>query len=181
MQSDILRHSLLRRFGGLWLDLDVKLAVSPQHLVCGWSGYTVLSLTPASPWAATDVIYAQPDWIGWNLVDEYIASVDTGQRLSHLAFAHDMILWVFRRGAPVTVLSDGRLYPCRQSDVTAEALLLRCGCSPYSRGLGDMVAAGLSAVGITPERVSKALGVKDCGCKKRQQQLNDLGRRLGIG
>jgi hypothetical protein len=48
-------------------------------------------------------------------------------------------------------------------------------------GLGDMVAAGLSAVGITPERVSAAMGVKDCGCKKRQQQLNALGRRLGIG
>ena len=48
-------------------------------------------------------------------------------------------------------------------------------------GLGDYVAAGLSAVGITPERVSAALGVKDCGCKKRQQQLNDLGRRIGIG
>jgi hypothetical protein len=44
-----------------------------------------------------------------------------------------------------------------------------------------MVAAGLSAIGITSERVSKALGVKDCGCKKRQQQLNDLGRRIGIG
>lgn len=49
------------------------------------------------------------------------------------------------------------------------------------RGLGDMVAAGLSAVGITPERVSAALGVKDCGCKKRQEALNALGRRLGIG
>lgn len=49
------------------------------------------------------------------------------------------------------------------------------------QGLGDMVAAGLSAVGITPERVSAALGVKDCGCKKRQQQLNAIGRRLGIG
>jgi hypothetical protein len=48
-------------------------------------------------------------------------------------------------------------------------------------GLGDMVAAGLSAVGITPERVSAALGVKDCGCKKRQAKLNELGRRLGIG
>lgn len=48
-------------------------------------------------------------------------------------------------------------------------------------GLGDIVAAGLSAVGITPERVSKALGVKDCGCKKRQEQLNTLGRRIGIG
>jgi hypothetical protein len=58
----------------------------------------------------------------------------------------------------------------------------RCVCEqPAKRGLGDMVAAGLSAVGITPEQVSAALGVKDCGCKKRQQQLNDLGRRLGIG
>jgi len=47
-------------------------------------------------------------------------------------------------------------------------------------GLGDMVAAGLSAVGITKERVSKALG-KPCGCAKRQQKLNELGRRLGIG
>ena len=54
----------------------------------------------------------------------------------------------------------------------------------YSRiakpGLGDMVAAGLSAVGVTKERVSKALG-KPCGCAKRQAKLNELGRRFGIG
>lgn len=50
------------------------------------------------------------------------------------------------------------------------------------QGLGDMVASGLSAVGITPERVSKALGVKDCGCKKRQAKLNEIGKKyLGIG
>ena len=47
-------------------------------------------------------------------------------------------------------------------------------------GLGDRVAAVLSAVGITPERVSEALG-RPCGCKKRQAKLNELGRRLGIG
>lgn len=47
-------------------------------------------------------------------------------------------------------------------------------------GLGDMVAAGLSAMGITKERVSKAVG-GDCGCSKRQEKLNDLGRKLGIG
>jgi hypothetical protein len=47
-------------------------------------------------------------------------------------------------------------------------------------GLGDMVAAGLSAVGITKERVSKAIG-KPCGCAKRQERLNEIGRRLGIG
>jgi hypothetical protein len=52
---------------------------------------------------------------------------------------------------------------------------------PQPRGLGDYVAAGLAAVGITPERVSAALGVKDCGCKKRAEALNRIGRRLGIG
>jgi hypothetical protein len=47
-----------------------------------------------------------------------------------------------------------------------------------------MVAAGLDAVGITKERVQRVasvVGIKDCGCSKRQQQLNDLGRKLGIG
>ena len=47
-------------------------------------------------------------------------------------------------------------------------------------GLGDMVASALSAVGITKERVSKAIG-KPCGCKKRQARLNELGRAFGIG
>ena len=48
------------------------------------------------------------------------------------------------------------------------------------RGLGDFVAACLSAVGITDERVSRALGVKDCGCKKRREALNKIGRRFGL-
>jgi hypothetical protein len=47
-------------------------------------------------------------------------------------------------------------------------------------GLGDMVAAWLSAIGITKERVSKAVG-GDCGCTKRQEALNELGRKMGIG
>lgn len=47
-------------------------------------------------------------------------------------------------------------------------------------GLGDMVAAGLSAVGITKDRVSALVG-GDCGCQHRQQALNRLGHRLGIG
>jgi len=50
-----------------------------------------------------------------------------------------------------------------------------------SAGLGDIVAAGLEAVGITKARVSAALGVEDCGCSKRQESLNTLGRKLGIG
>ena len=56
---------------------------------------------------------------------------------------------------------------------------------PHKRpGLGDMVAAGLDAIGVTKERVqavASAVGVKDCGCKKRQEALNNLGRKFGIG
>lgn len=47
-------------------------------------------------------------------------------------------------------------------------------------GLGDMVKAGLSAIGITEERVSAAIG-RPCGCSKRAEALNELGRRIGIG
>lgn len=42
-------------------------------------------------------------------------------------------------------------------------------------GLGDYVAAGLGAVGITKERaqaVASAFGIKDCGCAARQEALN---------
>jgi hypothetical protein len=47
-----------------------------------------------------------------------------------------------------------------------------------------MVAAGLDAIGVTKERVqavASAVGIKDCGCKKRQEALNNLGRKIGIG
>ena len=47
-------------------------------------------------------------------------------------------------------------------------------------GLGDIVKAGLSAIGITEQRVSKAIG-KPCGCGKRAEKLNELGRKFGIG
>lgn len=47
-------------------------------------------------------------------------------------------------------------------------------------GLGDYVEKVLSSVGITEQRVTKLLG-KPCGCGKRKQKLNKLGRKIGIG
>ena len=47
-------------------------------------------------------------------------------------------------------------------------------------GLGGMIKAGLSAIGITEERVSKAIG-KPCGCGRRAEKLDKLGYKLGIG
>lgn len=47
-------------------------------------------------------------------------------------------------------------------------------------GLGDMIKAGLSAIGITEKRVSAAIG-RPCGCSQRAEALNELGRKIGIG
>jgi hypothetical protein len=47
-------------------------------------------------------------------------------------------------------------------------------------GLGDIVKAGLSAIGITEERVSAVIG-RPCGCSQRAEALNELGRKIGIG
>lgn len=56
-----------------------------------------------------------------------------------------------------------------------------CVCEqPPKLGLGDMISAGLAAVGITPERVSKVLG-RPCGCKERAAKLTEWGRKFGIG
>jgi hypothetical protein len=45
-----------------------------------------------------------------------------------------------------------------------------------SQGLGDSIAKFTHAVGLdkVAESVAAAVGKSDCGCKKRQQKLNDL-------
>jgi hypothetical protein len=51
-------------------------------------------------------------------------------------------------------------------------------------GLGDLVAAAFASVGITKDRaqaVAQAVGLDDCGCNQRQERLNEVGYKLGIG
>jgi len=54
-----------------------------------------------------------------------------------------------------------------------------------ARGLGDIVSDSLSAVGITKElaqSVATKMGVKDCGCGRRQKWMNEQGKKwFGIG
>lgn len=55
-----------------------------------------------------------------------------------------------------------------------------CAKRPVKRGLGDMASSVLSAIGITPSLVEKITG-KPCGCKKRAEFMNRIGRMFGIG
>lgn len=179
LQSDILRHAVLRRYGGLWLDVDVTPQVPLADLVRGFTTYTAMYLRPTY-WIGTDILYVPHDWNGWASVHRYITSASLQLPVSTLLFAHDMITYLIRSGEPVHLINDGVRFPCQAGHVTSEATVWRCG---YKPGLGDMVAAGLSAVGITKERVqaaAKAVGVKDCGCAGRQAALNRLGAKLGL-
>jgi hypothetical protein len=72
--------------------------------------------------------------------------------------------YVLRRDYPK---APGRM--CDKQDVQSPRM-----------GLGDYVAAGLSAVGITKPFVEAIVG-GPCGCDQRQEALNDFGRALGIG
>lgn len=45
-----------------------------------------------------------------------------------------------------------------------------------SKGLGDTIAKITETSGIAAavEAITKAAGIQDCGCKKRQEQLNQI-------
>jgi hypothetical protein len=59
---------------------------------------------------------------------------------------------------------------------TSERVLRPCPFVVPARGLGDVVADSLDAIGVSKERVRKVFG--NCGCQQRQEALNRLGRRL---
>ena len=60
-----------------------------------------------------------------------------------------------------------RQYWCNQAEVDRESV------DKFipTRGIGDVIAKGLAAVGITKKRVSAVMG--DCRCKERQDALNE--------
>lgn len=108
-----------------------------------------------------------PDWLPKELCRP---AMDANAKVLGRHFLH--IDKMYRRGVPEAAAKNALLEMLRQRF---------SGSPPAAPGLGDIVAAGLSAVGITKERVQRvanAVGVKDCGCAKRQAALNRLSDRL---
>jgi hypothetical protein len=69
---------------------------------------------------------------------------------------------------------------CRVCGAAVSSPSVRRNCSPEAPGLGDRVAAGLSWIGITKERVEAVVG-GPCGCDGRQAAMNAAGAKwLGL-
>lgn len=75
---------------------------------------------------------------------------------------------------------DGSRLVCVRCGAHVTSAGVMRNCRRKAPGLGDYVSRALAAVGITEKRVSAAIG-RPCGCTQRAEQLNALGRRIGIG
>ena len=75
---------------------------------------------------------------------------------------------------------DPKSFRCRVcgAAVSAPHVIRNCGTLPRP-GLGDMVAASLSEIGITKQRVEAFVG-GPCGCDGRQKAMNAAGAWLGM-
>jgi hypothetical protein len=65
---------------------------------------------------------------------------------------------------------------CRVCGAAVTSPSVRRNCGTPLPGLGDRVAAGLSAIGITKERVEAVVG-GPCGCDGRQAAMNAAGAK----
>ncbi len=63
-----------------------------------------------------------------------------------------------------------------------EVQYIHCECPIL--GVGDYMAKGLAAFGITKERVAwvgKQFGLSGCfGCDQRQESMNEAGKKIGL-
>lgn len=188
-RSDIQRHAILEAHGGLWLDADVRLLKSPTEWAAAFDRYTAMFLTRPGGIIGTDIIYVPAGWAGWPLVNARIDAIlaDASRRIGILDLAHVMLAGLSRQQPEAfSFLPPGGQFPFRPGDYTTDAVVARgfdpAGLTPRP-GLGDMIASGLSAIGITKARaqaVANAVGIKDCGCGKRQAAANRLGTYLGL-
>lgn len=187
MRSDVQRHAILEAYGGLWVDADVRLLADPATWSAGWDRYTAVLMTDGG-FIGTDIIYVPHGWDGWHAVNEYVDGFlfHPPQRYGSLHLAGTMIRMLAKQMPDkISVLYPQGVFPFSAGNMTTESVVAR-GFSPDGviarrppMGLGDLVKAGLSAVGITEQRVSKALG-RPCGCGKRAAKLNELGTYLGL-
>lgn len=92
-KSDLLRQSVLEEFGGLYLDCDVRLCVSPSELVrqAGWDRYSFVA-TGTIPFWNPDILFCPKPWGGWDAVHDYIANFTwPDSRIPVTTFAYRML------------------------------------------------------------------------------------------
>lgn len=71
---------------------------------------------------------------------------------------------------------DEKTLRCVNCNAVFSTTSVRANCRKVPPGLGDYVAAFLSAIGVTKERVEAVVG-GPCGCPERQAAMNAAGAK----
>lgn len=130
MRSDVLRHAVLMKYGGLWLDADVSVIVNPQEWTKGWTKYTAVYLHDIAPLIGTDVIYVPQSWSGWPMVESYIdgffGSLAAKKQADILALAHWMVSRLSdRQPGLFSILRPRGHFPHLFAPLTADSVVAR--------------------------------------------------------
>ena len=93
-RSDLLRLSVLRKYGGLYIDFDVSIFAAPEVITQGWDNLSVCSIGEAFVMNG-DVIYCPLDYPHWALVDSLIDVFAANKQRNHMQFGNELFLQLF--------------------------------------------------------------------------------------
>ena len=93
MKSDFLRHSILQKYGGLYLDIDTILVGTADDVLehCDLGRYNFAVLNKGG-YYNPDFLYCPAGWDGWPVVNSYFREFATYRKpLRNVAFACDLL------------------------------------------------------------------------------------------
>lgn len=135
-RSDVLRHAVLEKYGGLWLDADVRLLSNPVEWAGAWSRYSAIRFANRVRLVGSDVIFAPKDWPRWSRVrayiDDVLSTAVASRSIAVLALASDMILRLASiYPSDFAIFDPGVRFPLDPRTFTSAALVAR-GFDPSS-------------------------------------------------
>jgi hypothetical protein len=137
-KSDLLRYSVLERWGGWYFDVDAHLRKPASQILRYISGTRfACAQLHFSRMLNPDVLYCPLNWTGWWAFHEYIENYKprTEGRFEVLAFAYRLLLRMrIVLGDKVEVMDNPRLFPDRPRYLTDDALMLRRRLDRYALG-----------------------------------------------
>jgi hypothetical protein len=166
MKADLLRLAALRKYGGFYLDFDVRLMAPVSQITSGWDTLTIPTYC-RSHFMPGDVLFCPADWAYWDKVDEYVEFYSQ-QSVPYAAFMHHLF-GSLPRGSYRPV-DDCNLYPHMKTQAGPAALMWRgFDLSRLPGGPGTELKA---LIGGWPFYITPTKG---CRCNERAVQMDRLG------
>lgn len=171
-KSDLLRLSVLRKYGGLYVDFDVSIFAAPEIITEGWDNLSVCSLGDSFVLGG-DVIYCPLDWPHWSLVDSLIGSSVAAKKRNHMQFGNNLFLPLFFKHRALTpimlgaeMVKDG-VTVMRRFDATPQVATSAMPAQPAVPGPGAHLTTLLGRLGLTE--------TPGCKCRSYSAQMDRWG------